>query len=111
MSKKQNKETWTLGKPNGTVITNDRPLRKGESPESEAYYGGHLICESISTKKDAYLIMAAPELLEIAEKMYDFISTRTELNSAIDKATAEKEIDMYRFYQVIQKAKNEEKTK
>lgn len=60
---------WRLGK-NGGVVA-DVPIIGGpDGSDDVAYYGGHLICESV-TESNARLIAAAPDLLAACEAIHD----------------------------------------
>ena len=62
------KGQWKIGTHFSNIVTDEkteRPSYSEEDYESEKkYYGGYLVCESVSKKADAKLIAAAPELLE-----------------------------------------------
>lgn len=63
------KGNWKISKGGGAIVTNLRPERIGyshESFESEYdYYGGYIICESISCNEDADLLVNSKKLLLI----------------------------------------------
>lgn len=52
---------WRIG--NGSFIISDHPAPGITGSDDVQYYGGHLICESVS-QANARLIAAAPDLLE-----------------------------------------------
>jgi hypothetical protein len=90
---KGTKGPWEIGKYNSCVISkNDESLsiRGSVGEDAIEYYGGNLICESVS-KSNAKLIAAAPELLEALIEVVK-ISDRNHIawdkaKSAIKKAT------------------------
>ncbi|OFY43973.1 MAG: hypothetical protein A2X18_07540 [Bacteroidetes bacterium GWF2_40_14] len=65
MSTKHTGGNWKVGRP-GTVVTDTIPewLMNNTGHDDIEYYGGYLIAESISTKTDANLMAAAPNMLE-----------------------------------------------
>lgn len=68
---KGTKGEWRLGKTGGCVVSdNDESLHISGAfgEEAKEYYGGNLICESVSNA-NAKLIAAAPELLEALNEM------------------------------------------
>lgn len=56
---------WRLGKNSDDVVV-DTPAGHSEEPDHVAYYGGHLVAESICSHNRP-LIAAAPDLLEVCE--------------------------------------------
>ncbi|MEE9408211.1 MAG: hypothetical protein V3V28_09065 [Polaribacter sp.] len=60
---------WRVGNNFSNIITDyktERPTYTEESYESEKkYYGGYLVCESVSKKIDAKLIAAAPQMHQL----------------------------------------------
>ena len=70
---KHSKGNWKIGgKYMNVVITdNGEDFPKDTGHNDVAYYGGHLIAESICKKADAQLISAAPDLLEALHVVYD----------------------------------------
>lgn len=94
---KGTKGNWKVGTNFSNIVTDEkteRPSYSKENYESEMeYYGGYLICESVSKKADAKLIAAAPELLAAALKALDECSDLVATNAgnlleeAIKKAT------------------------
>lgn len=62
---------WKLGPNGGTVVVigADLTVEQIENLKRDNldFYGGLLIAESILTKKDAQLISAAPEMLEVLQ--------------------------------------------
>ncbi len=72
------KEIWTVGKHSSTVVSTKKvqntnfpiPPNNRESGDDEIeYYGGYLICESVSNKKNSQLISAAPDMLEALQSL------------------------------------------
>ena len=66
---------WEIGNHNSCVISkNDESLciKGAVGEDAIKYYGGNLICESIS-QANAKLIAAAPELLEALEYYFDVL--------------------------------------
>ena len=60
---------WRVGK-NGEVVT-DSVVGLGPcDAETLEYYGGNVICETV-TPSNAALIAVAPEILEILQSLYD----------------------------------------
>lgn len=55
---------WRFGKNSDDVVA-DQPAGHSEESDHVAYYGGHLVAESICSHNRS-LIAAAPELLSIA---------------------------------------------
>lgn len=55
---------WRFGKNSDDVVA-DQPAGHGEEADHVAYYGGHLVAESICSRNRS-LIAAAPELLSIS---------------------------------------------
>ena len=70
---KGTKGNWKVGTNFSNIVTDEkteRPSYTKENYESEIeYYGGYLICESVSKKADAKLIASSPELLEALNEM------------------------------------------
>jgi len=64
MSAKHTPGPWKIGK--GSFVIADSPAPGIRGSDMIEYYGGHLICESVS-EENAYLIAAAPDLLESLE--------------------------------------------
>lgn len=59
---------WSIGRQGWCVIA-DHPIEAGpRGADDVEYYGGHLICESV-TPNNARLIAAAPELLEMLQSI------------------------------------------
>jgi len=67
------KENWKIGKITSTIITDsDEGLEEvtGHAGEgAKRAYGGNLICESVYRLKDAFLISAAPQMLEALQSL------------------------------------------
>jgi len=71
MEFKGTKGEWTVGKSHGCVVSDDSTgglVRGATGEDAIKYYGGNLICESVSNE-NAQLIAAAPELLEALQSM------------------------------------------
>ena len=68
------KGPWMVGKTNCVISENDNGLELNGAKGQEAieYYGGNLICESVS-EANAKLIAAAPEMLEALKSISDLI--------------------------------------
>jgi len=66
-------ENWKVGKNKMTVVTDsDNGLKESTGhagDDAKKYYGGNLICERIYREKDAYLIAAAPKMLEALQNL------------------------------------------
>lgn len=62
------KGEWKIGNHFSNIVTSEKPLRLSYSDKDydseREYYGGYIVCESVSCKADANLIAAAPDLLE-----------------------------------------------
>lgn len=93
------KENWQIGKISNTVITDSNEgfnSSTGHSgQEAVEYFGGNLICESIYRIKDAYLIVAAPDMLEALQNLENDdnripIHAWKRVQDAIKKATNSK---------------------
>lgn len=71
MGFKGTKGEWKQGNHFSNIVTDEKPNRPTYSEEDwqreKAYYGGYIVCESISKEADSKLIAAAPELLEAAQ--------------------------------------------
>ncbi len=74
---------WRLGS-KGSVVADTPPENYLPGSDAVEYYGGYLICESV-TEANAKLIAAAPDLLEIAKEI-QFESNRNCLGPVIRKA-------------------------
>jgi hypothetical protein len=59
---------WIKGKAGGCVIAPDADSRETDDAERK-FYGGYLIAESINKVDDINLIIAAPDLLDVLEKV------------------------------------------
>ena len=82
------KENWSPGKVLGTVIT-DSTDSFPESPETIEYYGGNVVCESISRSKDIRLIAAAPVMLAALEAVNNYfiaLQNKCSLTSTDERA-------------------------
>lgn len=92
---------WRVGK-HGSVVS-DAPVPEVHGSDAIEYYGGHVICETI-TPSNARLVAASPELLEalsgllkLAEQrirgcgtlLIDEMAACDKAKDAIDKATKE----------------------
>lgn len=70
------KENWQIGKIYNTVITDSNegfiPGTGHSGKEAVEYFGGNLICESIHRIKDAYLIAAAPDMIEALQNLENY---------------------------------------
>ncbi|GIZ08336.1 hypothetical protein [Flavobacterium sp. UMI-01] len=67
---KGTKAPWIVGRP-GTVVSDNKEsitISGGVGEDAIKYYGGNLICESVSNS-NAKLIAAAPEMLEMLIKV------------------------------------------
>lgn len=92
------KGNWTLGKAEGSVITDNGEGFAPNTGHYVEYYGGYLIAESIQKKDDAKLIAAAPELLAACQEFVRKVecgearSRRSykQMKAAIAKAKGEK---------------------
>jgi len=58
---------WLIGK-HGSIISDPGNNNEGNNNVID-FYGGNVVCESIQIAANAYLIAAAPELLEALEKI------------------------------------------
>ena len=64
------KENWKIGKTFSVVVTDTVKGFVEETGHLDPFYGGKaLICESIHRKEDAYLISAAPNMLEALQNL------------------------------------------
>ena len=64
------KENWSIGKTDNVVVTDTVEGFVEETGHLDQFYGGQaLICESVYRKKDAYLISAAPDMLEALQNL------------------------------------------
>ncbi|OCB77992.1 hypothetical protein [Flavobacterium crassostreae] len=73
---KGTKGPWRLGIGGGSVVSDNSEsliISGAIGEEAIKYYGGNLICESVSCA-NAKLIAAAPELLETLTKLHQAIS-------------------------------------
>lgn len=75
---------WKIGIP-GTVISDSSEGITIGGAINKKYYGGNLICESVSYN-NAKLIAAAPELLDACEAMLEYFKTKGEENSVLAKS-------------------------
>lgn len=94
------KGPWRIGKHTNSVISdnsNGLEINGATGEEAVKYYGGNLICESVSIE-NAKLIAAAPDLLEACLKVINggygcapsveyMDSLKKECEKAIKKAT------------------------
>jgi hypothetical protein len=69
MKTKHTPGPWKIGK--GSFIISDSPSPGIPGSDEVDYYGGHLICESVS-KSNATLIAAAPDLLQSLIDVMDY---------------------------------------
>ena len=77
MEFKGTKGKWKVGKRNNCIISDDETSLtiKGTTGLSTIrYYGGNLICESVS-KENALLISKAPEMLEMLINVKDYLGS------------------------------------
>lgn len=58
--------TWRVGA--GSFVIADSPAPGISGADDVAYYGGHLICESVN-QPNALLIAAAPDLLDACKEL------------------------------------------
>lgn len=74
---KGTKGNWKIGNNFSNVVTDEKTERASYSEENYMselkYYGGYLICESVSKKADAKLIAAAPEMLKALDRINNII--------------------------------------
>lgn len=74
---------WRVGRP-GCVVS-DVPLGGVEtSPDDLAYYGGHLVCESIPSYGVAVAIASLPDLVAENERLRRRIDAVTRLLNLFD---------------------------
>ena len=69
------KGPWRIGKHTNSVISdnsNGLEINGATGEEAVKYYGGNLICESVSIE-NAKLITAAPDLLEAIQYYFDVL--------------------------------------
>jgi hypothetical protein len=59
---------WRAGKTSDSVVADVPPQFAGCHKDAEAYYGGHLIAESVA-RHNRPLVIAAPMLLGAAERI------------------------------------------
>ena len=81
-------EIWRPGKLSDVVVTK----QSKNSHIEDDYYGGNLICESISRKENVALICAAPDMLSALKSIVDCkielpLEVKNAVNAAIEKAT------------------------
>lgn len=89
------KENWSVSKRGGAVVTDsDKGFISQTGHLDSDYYGGTLICESLWRRKDAHLISAAPDMLEVLLSLENDDNTIPKSiwdlrNKAISKALGE----------------------
>lgn len=72
-------ENWSKGKTGGCIITDSKDgFNKITGHMEVSYYGGIMVCESISREKDVALISAAPDMLEALQKIVNAFSETLE---------------------------------
>lgn len=73
MSNQITKGNWKIGNNFSNVVTDKRTERptysESDYEREKEYYGGYIVCESIMTKEDAKLIVAAPDMLNALQEL------------------------------------------
>lgn len=76
------KGTWSVGKNNSCVISteiNGLTVSGATGEYAVSYYGGNLICESVSAN-NVSLLAAAPDLYKELDALLDALAATPELN-------------------------------
>jgi hypothetical protein len=73
MEFKGTKGEWKQGNHISHIVSDVKPKRPTYSDKDyqseKDFYGGYIVCESISNKEDSKLIAAAPDLLEALQEL------------------------------------------
>lgn len=86
--KDHSKGEWSVGKNGGEVITDQPVNRPGSEEQHREYYGGYLICESVSKFGDRELIAAAPAMYQ------ELLRQMREAYMRLDYKTADRIADL-----------------
>lgn len=95
---------WRFGKNSDDVVA-DQPAGHSEESDHVAYYGGHLVAESICSHNRS-LIAAAPELLEALEELLEEAQEARGVPMTTARSTTWTQI-LHRLRAAVSKARGE----